>query len=96
VRRSPRDRAGRSARQRELRKRRGECAFLFTRDGDRCLGSVDRDEWEDAISLLGGDVGAAAAMCGLADVTKDARALWGRSAEEALATYRSWQRRKIR
>ncbi len=48
-------RQDRSRKQRDLRQRRGERAFLFEKDLDRCLGSVDRDDWEFAVSMCGGD-----------------------------------------
>lgn len=84
----------RSRQQRQLRRRRGERAFLFDPDLTRCLGEVEREEWEFAISICGGDVAAAAAECGLAGVPRGARALWGSSAEEALGIYRRWQKKK--
>jgi hypothetical protein len=40
----------RSAEQGELRRRRGERAFLFDKDLSRCLAEVDREEWEWALS----------------------------------------------
>lgn len=84
----------RSREQKDLRRRRGERAFLFDSNVTRCLADVDRDEWEFAISIHGGDVVAAARECGLADLAPGARALWGRSAEEALGTYRRWRKRQ--
>ena len=81
----------RSRRQQELRRRRGERAFIFDRDVSRCLGEADREEWEVAISECGGDVAAAASECGLGEIPRGAKALWGRSAEEALTIYRRWQ-----
>jgi hypothetical protein len=87
-------RRDRSRRQRELRRRRGERAFLFDKALGRCLGEVGRDEWEFAISITGGDVAAAARACGLADIPGSAKALWGRSAEEALGIYRRWLKRR--
>jgi hypothetical protein len=86
----------RSAEQRELRQRRGERAFLFDKDLSRCLAEVDRDEWERALSSSGGDVVLAARQCGLDGVPPGAKALWGRSAEEARDTYRRWQKRRLR
>jgi hypothetical protein len=85
--------AKRSRQQRDLRRRRGERAFLFDKELSRCLGEVAREEWEDAISLCGGDVADAALLCGVPGIPKGARALWGQSAEEALGTYRRWQKR---
>ena len=82
--------------QRQLRRRRGERAFLFDKNLDSLLGDADRDEWEFAISVCGGNVAAAARWCGLGDVPRGAKALWGRSAEEALATYRRWEGKRPR
>ena len=82
----------RSWEQRDLRRRRGERAFLFDSDFTRCLGTVDREQWEFTISIHGGDVVAAARECGLAHIQPGAKAVWGRSAEEALGTYRRWRR----
>lgn len=81
-----------SGHQRRLRRDRGERAFLFTHDLATCLAEVDRDEWQAALSMNGGNTAAAAAMCGVADVPGNARALWGRSAEEARGIYRRWQK----
>jgi hypothetical protein len=86
----------RSAEQRELRERRDERAFLFDKDLSRCLGEVDRAKWEWALSSCGGDVVRAAHQCGLDGVLPGAKALWGRSAEEARDTYRRWQERRLR
>jgi hypothetical protein len=86
----------RSAEQRELRQRRDERAFVFDKDLTRCLGEVDREEWELALSSCGGDVVRAAHQCGLDRVTAGAKVLWGRSAEEARDTYRRWQKRRLR
>jgi hypothetical protein len=86
----------RSAEQRKLRQRQGERAFLFDKDLSRCLAGVDRDEWEWALSSCGGDVAEAAHQCGLDGVPPGAKALWGRSAEEARDTYRRWQKRRAR
>jgi hypothetical protein len=78
----------RSPEQRELRQRRGERAFLLDKDLSRCLGELDRDDWERALSSCGGDVVRAARECSLEGVPPGAKALWGRSAEEACDTYR--------
>jgi hypothetical protein len=72
--------------------RRGERAFLFTHDLATCLAELDRDQWQGALSMCGGDTAVAAVMCGISDVPRNARALWGRSAEEARSTYRRWQK----
>jgi len=80
----------RSRQQRKLRKRRGERAFLFDKDLSQCLGDVDRDDWEFAISAHGGDVVAAGEECGIPDLPRGVKALWGRSTEDARGTYRRW------
>jgi hypothetical protein len=85
-----------SEEQRELRQRRDDRAFLFDKDLSRFLAEVDRNEWEWALSSCGGDVVRAARECGLDDVPPGAKALWGRSAEEARDTYRIWQKRRLR
>lgn len=82
--------ARRSDEQRELRRRRDERAFLFDASG-RCVGDAEREEWERLISLCGGDVVKAAAEYGL-NVPKGTKALWGRSQQEAMETYRRWQK----
>jgi len=84
----------RSRQQRDLRERRDEKAFVFDKDVTRCLGEFERDDWELAISARGGDVPGAAAECGAAGIPRGAKALWGRSAQEAAETYRRWQKRK--
>lgn len=80
--------------QRRLRRQHGERAFIFDQDVSRCLGEVEREDWEIAISECGGDVAAAADSCGLEGVPRSAKALWGRSAEDAAGTYRRWQKRR--
>ena len=80
--------------QRSDRERRDEHAFLFGPD-ERCLGRVERDEWDFAISMAGGNVIEAAKQLGL-DVPRGTRALWGRSQEAAIGAYRSWLKRKAR
>lgn len=84
----------RSRNQRALRRRRNERAFLFDKNFSRCLGNVDRDEWEPAISICGGDVAAAALLCGIPDLPRGAKVLWGQSAEESLGIYRRWQKKR--
>ena len=79
-------RKNRSRDQKELRRRRDEHVFLFDREFCRCIGRADLDAWELAISICGGSVAQAALQCGIADVPRDAKALWGRSADEALRT----------
>lgn len=88
-RRSPRE-------QRARRERRGEKAFLFDGSLDTCLGEFERDDWEFALSMAGGDTARAALECGIAEVPAGAKALWGRSAEEARSTYRHWQNRRTK
>ncbi len=80
--------------QRWERERRDEHAFLFAPD-ERCLGRVERDEWDLAISMAGGNVVEAARQVGI-EVPRGTRALWGRSQEAAIGAYRSWTKRKAR
>ena len=80
--------------QRSERERRDEQAFLFALDG-QCLGKVERDDWDFAISMAGGNVIEAAKQVGL-EVPRGTRALWGRSQEAAIGAYRSWLKRKAR
>ena len=88
-------RKGRSSReQRDRRRKRGEDVFVFVPSLTRCLGRVDRDEWEDWSRFHQGDVLRTAAACGLVGVPRGAKALWGRSAEEALGTYRRWNKKR--
>ena len=89
-----RHKQNRSRQQRKLRERRGERAFLFDKDLSQCLSDVDRDVWEFAISAHGGDVLAAGEECGIPNLPRGAKALWGRSAEEALGTYRRWLKKR--
>lgn len=84
----------RAREQRQLRERRGERVFIFDKDLLGCLGEVEREEWELAVSACGGDVSRAAAECGVDGTGPGAKALWGRSREEALSTYRRWQKRR--
>jgi hypothetical protein len=77
--------------QRRQRARRDEHAFLFGPD-ERCIGKVERDEWDLAISMAGGNVVEAAKQVGL-DVPRGTRALWGRSQEAAIGAYRGWRKR---
>ena len=69
------------------RRQKNEQAFLFTAEG-HLLGEVERVPWEVALADCGGDVADAATACGLTDIPKGAKALWGRSAEAAWSTYR--------
>jgi hypothetical protein len=84
----------RSRAQKTLRRRRNERAFLFDKNLTRCLGEIDGEDWEFAISDSGGDVVAAGLECGVSNLPRGAKALWGHSAEEALGTYRRWQKKK--
>ncbi|OGP10345.1 MAG: hypothetical protein A2048_00845 [Deltaproteobacteria bacterium GWA2_45_12] len=88
----PRFKQNKSERQRLLRQRRNERPFLFDPQFTRCLGAAEREIWEEAISFSGGDVTEAAEECGLKDIPRGTKVLWGRSAEEALGTYRRWQK----
>jgi hypothetical protein len=56
------------------------------------LGEVERVPWEVALADYGGNVADAAMACGLADMPQGTKALWGRSAAKAWATYRRWQK----
>ncbi len=80
--------------QKDLRRRRGERAFLFDKDLSRCLGDVDRDDWEFAIAISGGDVALAANNARSLGFREAPKSCWGRSAEEALETYRRWQKKR--
>jgi len=91
-----RQRKGRSEQQRQLRQRRAERAFIFDKDVSRCLATVDREDWEDAISMAGGNVSDAPAGCGIECIPKSAKVLWDKSAEEASSIYRRWLNRRKR
>lgn len=86
--------SNRASEQRRLRERNGERAFLFNADLTACLGEVERRAWEDAVSRAGGSTAAAAAMCGIPDVPRSTKALWGRTKEEARAIYLRWQKQR--
>lgn len=79
-----------------MRQRRGERAFVFDEHLTHCLGGVEREEWEMAVSISGGDVCRAAGECGIDGAVPGVKALWGRSPEEAVATYRRWQAKRKR
>jgi hypothetical protein len=81
--------------QRRKRRQKNERAFLFTVEG-HLLGEVERVPWEVALADYGGNVADAARACGLADMPKGTKALWGRSAEAAWSTYRHWQKQRQR
>ena len=81
--------------QRRKRRQKHARAFLLTVEGHR-LGDVERVPWEVALADSGGNVADAAMACGLADMPKGTKALWGRSAAEAWATYRRWQKQRQR
>ena len=87
-------RRDRSRMQKDLRRQKGERVFVFEKDLGRCLGEVNREEWEFAISYCGGDVFAAAKACGLRNVPPGVLALWGRTSEEAVGSYRRWQKKR--
>jgi hypothetical protein len=81
--------------QRRKRRQQHERAFLFTVAG-QLLGDVERAPWEVALADSGGNVADAARACGLGDIPRGTKALWGRSAAEAWATYRRWQKQRQR
>ena len=83
-----------SRRQKQMRRRHGENAHIFDKDLTQALAEVECDSWEFAIALAGGNVPAAAEICGLEGIPRSAKVLWGRSAEAALGTYRAWRRRR--
>ena len=91
----PRQGTQRAQAQRRKRRQWHEHAFLFTPDG-RLLHGVARLAWEIALADCGGDVASAAMACGLTDIPRGTKALWGRSAAEAWATYRRWQQQRAR
>jgi hypothetical protein len=79
--------------QRARRRERSERAFLFDSELN-LVAEFEREDWEWALSSYGGDSVRAARQCGLTNVPAGAKALWGRSADEARSTYRRWQRRR--
>jgi hypothetical protein len=81
--------------QRRKRRQKHERAFLFT-VGGHLLGEIECVPWEVALADSGGNVADAAIACGLGDIPKGTKALWGRSAAEAWATYRRWQKQRQR
>jgi hypothetical protein len=72
--------------QKQRRIRRGERVFLFDESVTDVLASPDSFVWELAIADHGGSVDAATEECGINDVPKNAKALWGKSADEARST----------
>jgi hypothetical protein len=84
------------AEQRQLRRRRGERAFLFDEGLLGVLAEFDREEWEWALSACGGNTAEAAQQCGVRDARPGMKALWGRSAGDARERYRQWQARQAR
>jgi len=80
--------------QKDLRRKRNEKAFLFEQTMVKCLAEVEREEWEWAIEMVGGNVGEAAAIVGIKNIPRNARALWGKSQSHALDRYRQWINRK--
>ena len=81
--------------QRRKRHQRNERAFLFTPTG-HLLGEVERVQWEVTLAECSGDVVEAAHGMWSAGHTQGTKALWGRSAEAAWATYRRWQQQRAR
>lgn len=79
--------------QRARRRQRNERAFLFDSKLN-LVAEFEREDWEWALSSAGGDPVHAARQCGLTDVPPGAKALWGRSAEEARSAYCHWQTRR--
>jgi hypothetical protein len=77
--------------QRGERERYDEHAFLFGPD-ERCFGKVERDEWDFAISIAGGNASRPPSRVGFE--VRGTRALWGRTQEAAIGAYRSWLKRK--
>lgn len=80
--------------QKNLRQKNNEHAFLFDSSVTKCLGQVERDEWELAIEMADGNVSEAAKSIGIMDIPRNARALWGKSQNHALESYRQWCNRK--
>ena len=62
--------------QRQLRRRRGERAFLFDEGLSCLLAEFDREEWERALSACGGNTAEAAEECGVKDARPGMKALW--------------------
>lgn len=83
-------------RQKELRRKRDERAFLFDNVMSRCLAEVERDEWEWAIEMSGGDVAKAAKIAKIEGIPSGARVLWGKSSAHALDSYRHWSKQKAK
>lgn len=81
--------------QRRLRRRRGERVFLIDSLWC-CVAEFERDRWESALASCGGDVVRAASECGVDGLAPETKALWGRSVEEAVGTYRRWRKRRGR
>jgi hypothetical protein len=85
---APRLVAARALRRKKQRASATERVFIFDRDAHTCVGEIERERWERAITRAGGAVAVAAVQCRLEGVPSGAKALRGRSVEEALATYR--------
>jgi len=81
-------------RQKELRRKGDELAFLFDPTMTKCLAEVKRDDWEWAIAMSGGSVSDTAAMAGINEIPRNTRAIWGKSQAHALDSYHQWIRRK--
>jgi hypothetical protein len=67
---------------------------LFDESVTEVLASPDSFVWELAIADHGGSVDAAAKECGINDVPNNAKALWGKSADEARSNYRGYRRKR--
>lgn len=78
----------------ERREKKGENAYLFDAGFTKCVGTVPREQWEGVIAICSGDIVRAATYCGLEGVPAGARALWGKSPEDALAAYKLFQQAK--
>ncbi len=61
----------RSEQQKGLYQRRGDRASIFDKDVTRCLANVDREAWQDAISMAGGNVSDAAADYGIEGIPRE-------------------------
>lgn len=82
--------------QKDQRRKRDERAFVFDSTMTQCLAEFERDDWEWAIEMAGGNVGEAAEAAGISGIPRNARALWGKSQPHALESYRQWCNRKAK
>jgi hypothetical protein len=83
-------------RQQDNRRSRNERAFIFDDKFASCLAEVEREDWEFAVEMVGGNPNDAARSLGLKGLPKSIRTLWGKSPGHALETYRQWINRKKR